>query len=77
MVQYFRTPAMQSGTGPFLCHNCGKKLAVKLKGQYEVHFACPRCHAYITCRVKEPLPWAKKESEPDSKPAQSTVEAKA
>ena len=66
MVNYFRTPEMQEG-GPFHCFNCKKKLAVKLKGNMLVQFYCPRCHAFITIKLNEPVPWAGKVEEPVSR----------
>lgn len=62
MTNYFRTPNMQLGKG-FRCYNCGKLLAVKLRGQYEVSFRCPRCKAYIFVKMGEKLPWAEETKE--------------
>lgn len=59
-ANYFRTPQMQSGKG-FRCFNCGKLLAVKLRGQYSVSFRCPRCKAYIFVKTSEAIPWAEQE----------------
>jgi phage FluMu protein Com len=62
MSVYFRTPEMQTG-GPFKCFNCGKKLAVKLKGNCHVQFSCPRCKAFISVHMKEPVNWSKNEQQ--------------
>ena len=64
---YFRSPEMMSGRG-FRCFNCGKLLAVKLKGQCAVAFSCPRCKAYIFVKMKEPLPWAPRKEEEEKTP---------
>lgn len=56
MVSYFRTPEMQNGRG-FRCPNCGKLLAVMLRGSLVVEFSCGRCKAHITCQMKEPVEW--------------------
>ena len=56
---YFRTPEMQTGKG-FKCQNCNKSLAVKVVGPCEIHFHCPRCKAYITVKMREPVPWVPK-----------------
>lgn len=71
MGNYFRTPEMMSGKG-FRCFNCGKMLAVKLKGQCVVAFNCPRCKAYIFIKMREAVPWAprKEEEEKTLKTAQ-------
>ncbi|MCL6542087.1 MAG: hypothetical protein K6T87_16140 [Roseiflexus sp.] len=55
-ANYFRTPEMQTGKG-FRCFNCGKLLAVKLRGNFEVSFRCPRCKAYIFIKMGEKIPW--------------------
>ena len=55
---YYRTPQMATGNG-FRCHNCNQELAKKLTGSvYEITLECRRCHAVITVRVKEPIPFA-------------------
>ena len=58
MTSYFRSPEMNDG-GPFLCPNCNKKLAVKLKGNCLVQLLCPRCHSFISIKMKEPVNWDK------------------
>lgn len=65
MTQYFRTPEMQNG-GPFNCQNCGKKLAVKIKGPCHIQFKCPRCHAFISIKMSEPVNWGGQASQPES-----------
>jgi phage FluMu protein Com len=47
---------MQSGRG-FRCFNCGKLLAVKLRGKFSVAFRCPRCKSYLFLKTGEPIPW--------------------
>lgn len=54
MPAYFRTPEMEGG-GPFHCFNCGKKLAIKIKGNCYIQFHCPRCKAFISIKMKEPI----------------------
>ncbi len=62
MGNYFRSPEMMSGKG-FRCQNCGKLLAVKLKGPCVVAFNCPRFKAYIFIKMKEAVPWAPRKEE--------------
>ena len=66
MPQYYRTAAMQEG-GLFKCFNCDKTLAIKLKGNCFVQFFCPRCHAFITVKMREPVNWSKEIVEPEIK----------
>ena len=72
MVEYFRTPEMQSGQG-FRCYTCGKLLAIKIKGPCVISFVCPRCKTYIFMKMKEAPPWTHKDTpqELDAKEAQT------
>ncbi len=70
MADYMRRPEMMEG-GPFHCYNCGRKLAVKVRGSaLELQFICPRCHAYIFIKMNEPAPFAERhiEGKSDSRP---------
>lgn len=60
MVSYFRTPEMQSGKG-FRCHNCGKLLMVRVKGNCVVQLQCHRCKAFISIHLKEQVEWGHSE----------------
>jgi phage FluMu protein Com len=62
VTNYFRSPEMQNG-GPFLCYNCSKKLAVKIKGPCHIQFKCPRCHAFISIKMSEPVAWGQSASQ--------------
>ena len=62
MAIYFRTPEMGNG-GPFHCFNCGKKLAVKVKGNCHIQFLCPRCKTFIDIKMKESINWNKEADE--------------
>jgi len=69
---YFRNSAMMAG-GPFRCYNCNRLLMVKLTGdQYKVELKCPRCKAYIIIKMRESVPWAKKEEKPEELTQQGT-----
>jgi phage FluMu protein Com len=74
MTNYFRTPQMQSGKG-FRCFNCGKLLAVKLRGEYEVSFRCPRCKAYLFVKMGEKIPWAETKQEVKDEPEVPKMES--
>jgi phage FluMu protein Com len=69
VANYFRTPEMQTGKG-FRCFNCGKLLAVKLRGDLEVSFRCPRCKAYIFVKMGEKIPWANEKPKEEKKEEQ-------
>ena len=68
MGTYFRTPEMQSGQS-FKCQNCGKLLAVKVKSPCDLTFHCSRCKAFIHYKLREPVPWVKKEEKTEEAPA--------
>lgn len=54
---YYRTPQMATGSG-LRCYNCNQELAKKVVGSvYEITLECRRCHAEITIRTKEPIPF--------------------
>lgn len=54
MPVYFRTPEMEGG-GPFYCFNCKRMLAIKIKGNCHIQFHCPRCKAFISIALREPI----------------------
>ena len=62
MAVYFRTAEMEHG-GPFHCFNCGKKLATRVRGSCHIQFLCPRCKAFISIKLKEPINWSKEKDE--------------
>lgn len=64
---YFRSPEMQTGSG-FRCQNCGKLLAVKVKSPCDISLKCPRCKAFISYKLREPVPWVKREEKAEEAP---------